>query len=123
MFVKDMKFPLLLDAYGALLSERRREMLEYYYDDDYSLAEIAELAGLSRQGVRDSIKKGEEELYAYEEKLGLVRESLRRETVTDEIASLLAALKESARDETTRKAADAILEKLEALGSRDARKE
>ena len=53
IFVKDMRFPLLLDAYGVLLTERKRELLEYYYDDDLSLSEIAELTGLTRQGARD----------------------------------------------------------------------
>ena len=71
IFEKNMKFPLLLDIYGSLLSDRRRELVEYYYNDDYSLAEISEITGLSRQGVRDSIKKSEEEIYSLEEKLGI----------------------------------------------------
>ncbi len=72
MFEKNMKFPLLLDTYGILLTERKREILDYYYNDDYSLSEISELTGISRQGVRDSIKKSEEELYGYEAKLNIV---------------------------------------------------
>ena len=71
MFEKDMKVALLLDFYGDVLSERHREMMELYYADDLSLAEIAEEIGISRQGVRDLIKKAEEELHFYEEKLGL----------------------------------------------------
>ncbi len=67
-----MKFPLLLDTYGVLLTERKREILDYYYNDDYSLSEISELTGISRQGVRDSIKKSEEEIYGYESKLRIV---------------------------------------------------
>lgn len=67
-----MKFPLLLDTYGVLLTERKREILNYYYNDDYSLSEISELTGISRQGVRDSIKKSEEEIYGYESKLKIV---------------------------------------------------
>jgi predicted DNA-binding protein YlxM (UPF0122 family) len=72
IFEKNMKFPLLLDAYGVLLTERKREILDYYYNDDYSLSEISELTGISRQGVRDSIKKSEEEIYGYESKLRIV---------------------------------------------------
>ena len=67
IFVKDMLFPLLLDVYGALLTERKRELLDYYYNEDYSLSEIAELTGLSRQGVRDGIRKAEEELRTLED--------------------------------------------------------
>ena len=89
MFVKDMKFPLLLDVYGSLLTERKRELLDYYYNEDYSLAEIAELTGLTRQGVRDGIKKGEEELYALEEKLGAAARFRRMESGLEEaLASL-----------------------------------
>ena len=75
IFEKDMKFPLLLDIYGTLLSDRRREIVEYYYNDDYSLAEISEITGISRQGVRDSIKKSEEEICSLEEKLGIARKN------------------------------------------------
>ncbi|MBE6634515.1 MAG: DNA-binding protein [Ruminococcaceae bacterium] len=71
MFEKDLKIGFLLDFYGDVLSERRRTVLDYYYNNDYSLAEIADEIGISRQGVRDLIKKAEEELQFYEEKLGL----------------------------------------------------
>ena len=75
IFEKNMKFPLLLDIYGDLLNDRRRELVEYYYNDDYSLAEISEITGISRQGVRDSIKKSEDEIYSLEEKLGIARKN------------------------------------------------
>ena len=72
IFEKNMRVPLLLDTYGVLLTERKREILDYYYNDDYSLSEISELTGISRQGVRDSIKKSEEEIYGYESRLKIV---------------------------------------------------
>ena len=62
MFEKDLEIAFLLDFYGEVLSERKRTVLDYYYNDDLSLAEIAEEIGISRQGVRDLIKKAEEEL-------------------------------------------------------------
>lgn len=71
LFEKNLNVGYLLDFYGEILSERKRTVLEYYYNDDLSLAEIAEEIGISRQGVRDSIKKGEEELFFFEDKLGL----------------------------------------------------
>lgn len=78
MFVKNLNIAYLLDFYGDVLSERTRDMLTMYYCDDLSLAEIADNVGISRQGVRQSIKKGEEELSALEEKLGLAALHLER---------------------------------------------
>ena len=71
MFEKDMTVGLLLDFYGDVLSEHTRSLLTMYYGEDLSLAEIAESAGISRQGVRHAIKKGEEELRFLEQQLGL----------------------------------------------------
>lgn len=71
MFEKNMKISYLLDFYGDVLDERVRAVMGAYYDNDLSLAEIAEGEGISRQGVRHLIKKGEEHLLFLEEKLGL----------------------------------------------------
>lgn len=68
---KNLKYSALLSIYGALLTEKQLSTMEYYYDDDLSLGEIAENTGISRQGVRDFIKRAEEMLDFYEEKLGL----------------------------------------------------
>ena len=71
MFAKDMTVGYLLDFYGEILSPRARRITEQYYCDDLSLAEIAENEGISRQGVRHTIKRAEEQLRFFEEKLGL----------------------------------------------------
>ena len=71
MFEKNMKISYLLDFYGDVLDARVRDVMDAYYDSDLSLAEIAEDEGISRQGVRHLIKKGEEHLLFLEEKLGL----------------------------------------------------
>ena len=71
MFEKNLNIGYLLDFYGELLTDRKREVLDYYYNDDLSLSEITEEIGISRQGVRDIIKKAEEELLFFEEKLHL----------------------------------------------------
>lgn len=73
MFEKDLKIACLLDFYGDVLSLRKQTVLSMYYNEDMSLAEIAEEVGISRQGVRDLIKKAEEELLFFEEKLGLFK--------------------------------------------------
>lgn len=70
---KDYSFALLLDFYGELLTEKQREFLEYYYNEDLSLAEIAGNEGISRQGVRDAIKRAEKQLTEMEDSLSLAR--------------------------------------------------
>ena len=55
---KDLTFSELLDYYGPVLTEKQRAILIEYYDQDLSLAEIAENYGITRQGVRDAIKHG-----------------------------------------------------------------
>ena len=72
MFEKNLQIGYLLDFYGDILPERRRDLMDQYYNDDLSLAEIAEGAGITRQAVREAIKKSEAELFFYEEKLGLL---------------------------------------------------
>lgn len=73
MFEKDLKKAYLLDFYGDVLTERKKEVLDMYYNEDLSLAEIAEQIGISRQGVRELIKKAEDEIFFLEEKLGLAQ--------------------------------------------------
>jgi len=68
---KNLEITMLLDFYGEMLTEKQRSFLEYYYDDDLSLSEIAENEGITRQGVRDAIKRAEAQLLNMEQKLGL----------------------------------------------------
>ncbi len=71
MFEKNLNIGYLLDFYGDVLTERKKNALDCYYNDDMSLSEVASELGISRQGARELIKKAEEELIFYEEKLGL----------------------------------------------------
>ena len=57
---KDLRITFLLDFYGDMLTEKQREVVECYYNEDLSLAEIAEEKGITRQGVRDGIKRAEQ---------------------------------------------------------------
>lgn len=81
---KNLEISYLLDFYGQVLTEKQREVMEQYYNDDLSLAEIAANFGITRQGVRDSIKRGETILLDLEEKVGfaqryrVVRQSVAR---------------------------------------------
>ncbi len=70
---KDLQMSLLLDFYGSMLSEKQRELTSLYYNEDLSLGEISEDIGITRQGVRDSIKRSECQLIEFEDKLHLVK--------------------------------------------------
>ncbi len=68
---KNLNMSLLLDFYGDILSDKQREAADLFYNGDYSLSEISEITGITRQGVRDRIVKSEEIVTELENKLGL----------------------------------------------------
>jgi predicted DNA-binding protein YlxM (UPF0122 family) len=68
---KNLEISNLLDFYGEMLTEKQRDFLDYYYNEDLSLSEIAENEGITRQGVRDAIKRAEAQMLDMESKLGL----------------------------------------------------
>ena len=74
---KNLEVTLLTDYYGDMLTENQRKFLDYYYNDDLSLSEIAENEGITRQGVRDAIKRAETQLFDMEKKLGFAARSRR----------------------------------------------
>ena len=92
MFEKNMNISFLLDFYGDILSEKQREILDLYYNEDLSLAEIAEDNGLTRQGVRHIIKKAEDELVLLENKLGLANRFITLSNAYDAIADNLSTV-------------------------------
>ncbi len=71
--MKDLHFSLLIDFYGNLLAPKMKNALELYYNEDLSLSEIAQHMNITRQGVRDNIKRGEQFLAETEERLGFYR--------------------------------------------------
>ncbi len=71
--MKNLDISVLLDFYGDMLTEKQREVIEFYYNEDLSLSEIGEFEGITRQGVRDSIKRGEAVLLEMEQRLGLAK--------------------------------------------------
>lgn len=84
---KDLSIALLLDFYGEMLTDKQREVVSCYYDEDLSLSEIAAHSGISRQGVRDSIKRAEQQLIEFEEKLGFVSRFHHAQRELDEITA------------------------------------
>ena len=94
MFEKNMRLSYLLDFYGEALDERTRLIMAYYYEDDLSLAEIADGEAISRQGVRHIIKKGEEQLEFLEGKLGLASRQDKLVTLAKRLESVKALLQD-----------------------------
>ena len=77
---------LLLDFYGDTLSEKQRETMELFYNDDLSLSEISEITGITRQGVRDRLLKSEQIITELENKLGLAEKLRHAETYVKKLA-------------------------------------
>ncbi len=90
---------LLYDYYGELLTEKQRQLFDLYYNQDYSLSEIASEAGISRQGVHDTLARAEELLEGYERTLGCIARDARLRQTLDVItrsAQALVSIKEAA---------------------------
>ena len=79
---------LLYDYYGELLTEKQRQLFDLYYDQDYSLSEIAAAAGISRQGVHDTLARAEELLEGYERTLGCIARDARLEVIAQNAQAL-----------------------------------
>ena len=99
---------LLFDYYGDMLTDRQRMCLDYKYNQDMSLAEIAEELGVSRQGVHDNIIRAEAHLQKMEAKTGCVRRYLQSREAKQTILSSAAGL-ENHPDPAVREAAAKIL--------------
>ena len=82
---KNLEISFLLDFYGDMLTEKQRDVVELYYNEDLALAEIAAHSGITRQGVRDSIKRAESQLLEYEDRLHLAARFRRIEEVLSSI--------------------------------------
>lgn len=82
---------MLFDFYGELLTEKQREYYDLHYNEDLSLAEIAEQSGISRQGVWDIIRRAEAAMQAVEDKTGLIKRFNERNALIDELERELAA--------------------------------
>ena len=103
-----------LDFYGELLTDKQREYFDLHYNEDLSLAEIAALTGISRQGVWDIIKRAEATLKEIEAKTGLVaRFAARREALAD-IENRLSALLDSP-DAAARRISREVIDALRGL--------
>lgn len=99
---KVIMMTLLYDFYGPLLTERQQRFIELYYGNDYSLGEIAENYGVSRQAVHDTLKRAESILTNYENKLGLIDKFLAQRNKLAEVARLLEETQEASPQQLAR---------------------
>ena len=112
---KNVQISMLLGLYGKLLTEKQYEFLDDYYNNDYSLSEIAENEGITRQAVRDIIKKGEKKLFEYEEKLLFMKKTQNQEKKIQDILSELTKIKAELTDEQIAIILDGIKKELNCL--------
>ena len=112
---KPLEMSLLFDFYGETLTEKQRELFDLYYNEDLSLAEIAEHAGITRQGVRDSIKRAEHALREMEDKLGLVARYGGTERCAEELMREVERLRALNADTLHSSEAEAIASRMASL--------
>ena len=113
---KNVKIGILLDIYGKLLTEKQKSLLEDYYNNDLSLSEIAENEGITRQAVRDNLKKGENNILDYEEKLELMKKSSLREKKISLVISEIKKIEErTSSDKETQRQIQKIKKELNSL--------
>ena len=89
LILKKVEAAMLLDAYGALLTERQRQGLSLFYEEDLSLSEIGEAFAISRQAVHDAIRHGEAQLHEYEAALHLVAKENQRQQIIHQLQQLI----------------------------------
>lgn len=96
---KNVRVSMLCQIYGKLLTEKQYNFLNDYYNNDFSLSEIAENYGITRQAARDNIVKGENKLFEYEEKLGIMKKTINQEQQIVKILSELGKIQTKFSDE------------------------
>ncbi len=102
---KNVKISILCQLYGKLLTEKQYEILNDYYNNDLSLSEIAQNSEITRQAVRDILKKGEKKLFEYEEKLNFMKRTLNQEK---KITKVLAELTKIQKDYSDKQVASVL---------------
>ena len=110
-----VQISILLETYGKLLTDKQYHLLDDYYNLDLSLSEIAENEGITRQAVRDNLKKGENKLFEYEEKLGIRKKTLMQEETIGTILSEISKIQNSSSDKEVANILQEVKKKLNCL--------
>ncbi len=112
---KKVEISMLIQIYGTLLTEKQLDILDNYYNMDLSLSEIAENNEITRQAVRDIIKKGEKKLFEFEEKLQIMKKMLKQEKQISNILSELTQIEARFTDEQIAEILEHIKKELNCL--------
>ena len=110
-----IKISILLEIYGKLLTQKQYDLLNDYYNNDLSLAEIAENENITRQAVRDNLKKGERKLFNFEEKLEVMKKKRMQEEQIAIILSEINTLTQNSTDKEIEKVLEDVKNKLNCL--------
>ena len=109
---KNVKISILCELYGKLLTKKQYEFLNDYYNNDLSLSEIAENNKITRQAVRDNIKKGEKKLFEYEEKLLFMKRMFNQEKKIEKVLSELTKIQKDSSDKKIASVLESIKKEL-----------
>jgi len=112
---KNVEISILSELYGKLLTEKQFEFIDDYYNNDLSLSEIAENNNITRQAVRDIIKKGEKKLFEYEEKLNFMKRTLNQEKKIEKVLSELTKIQKNYSDKQISNVLEIIKKELNCL--------
>lgn len=85
---KNIKISILCDIYGSLLTDKQKDVLDLYYNDNLSLSEIADEIGITRQAVRDAIVKAEKKLFSFEENLKLMEKMKNQKEIVENLKNI-----------------------------------
>lgn len=106
---------MLIQTYGKLLTEKQYQIMDDYYNNDLSLSEIAQNHNITRQAVRDIIKKGEKKLFKYEEKLLFMKRTLNTEKKIEKVLSELTKIQKDYSDKQIANVLETIKKELNCL--------
>ena len=112
---RKVQISILCELYGKLLTEKQCEFINDYYNNDLSLSEIAENNNITRQAVRDMIKKGEKKLFEYEEKLEFMKRTLNQENKIKKVLLELTKIQTNYSDEQVANVLENIKKELNCL--------
>lgn len=106
---------MLIQTYGKILTEKQYQIMDDYYNNDLSLSEIAQNHNITRQAVRDIIKKGEKKLFEYEEKLLFMKRTLNTEKKIEKVLSELTKIQKDYSDKQIANVLETIKKELNCL--------